>query len=1024
MRPTFEAAKRGAARPLIGVIFALVFLHVALFGATFGTVIPIGGHAADIALDEGRGVLYVANFTANRIDVINTVTRKFQSSLSVAAQPASVSLSPNGRYLVVTHFGNFASPNTTSKNVTVMDLESNTKQTLAMAAVPLATAFGVDNRALIVTMEDFVLLDPATGYTQLLDTISGVTAKTLPVPAATFPPQIVRASMAASADGMKIYGTAEAGGEDKALVFSYSVNTKQLYAPIWTASPPLGPRTVSVAQNGSVFMTGWGLFSERGYLIAELRNADGRFNFGSHAIDITRGTVYAQFSPLVQAQQTPVTPAKDSTRQAAIINTAPPVLLVLAADNLAQIERLKLSENLAGKSVLSADGNVMYSVSDSGVMILPVGSLGNMNRVVAKQEDIVFRGSFCDRRGMTQELEIVNPGGGRTDFTLVPAGPGVMVSPASGTTPAKVKISVDPAAFQNQKGTVATLVDIRSSSAVNLPKSVRVLVNNREPDQRGTFVNVPGTLVDVVADSYRNRLYVLRQDTNEVLAFDASTYKQVGTMRTGNTPTQMAMSFDGTYLIVGADDSQIARVYHLDTMTEDRPIVFPGGHYPRSIAAAGGTILAACRVAGPNHTIDHVDIWTRTATELPSLGVYENKVDISTALAASPSGAYIFGAQGDGSAILYDASADTFTIWRKDFEKLSGAFGALSDEFFVADNFLLNASLVPIRQLDSGSGASSGVGLVGGMGLRTMSPGSSSPGVAQRMDLSPDGSLLTRGTRIVEAPPVSQPSDIFGFTRTLAPLPNAIVSLSTSGFTILPPAFDAAVADPSITSVTSAADGSAAVAAGGLVAINGRDLSLVNAATNEVPVPTALADSCLTVNGILVPIIMVSPGQVNAQLPFNVSGTATAILHTPAGVSNSFRFNVGATAPSVFRANTGDIQVATIVREKNNQLVTLSNPIHPEDWIVIYLTGMGQTSPAVDAGQPGPTDTLAQVVAQPSVSIGGTPLKINFAGAAPTQVGVYQINAYVPYWVPLGMEVPLMITQGDSATSLNVRVVK
>ena len=34
--------------------------------ATFGTVVPIGGEAADIALDETRGVLYIANFTANR----------------------------------------------------------------------------------------------------------------------------------------------------------------------------------------------------------------------------------------------------------------------------------------------------------------------------------------------------------------------------------------------------------------------------------------------------------------------------------------------------------------------------------------------------------------------------------------------------------------------------------------------------------------------------------------------------------------------------------------------------------------------------------------------------------------------------------------------------------------------------------------------------------------------------------------------------------------------------------------------
>ena len=39
--------------------------------APFGTVVPLVGHAADIALDESRGQLYIANFTANRIEVMS-----------------------------------------------------------------------------------------------------------------------------------------------------------------------------------------------------------------------------------------------------------------------------------------------------------------------------------------------------------------------------------------------------------------------------------------------------------------------------------------------------------------------------------------------------------------------------------------------------------------------------------------------------------------------------------------------------------------------------------------------------------------------------------------------------------------------------------------------------------------------------------------------------------------------------------------------------------------------------------------
>jgi hypothetical protein len=45
-------------------------------GASFGTVVPIGGHASDIALDESRGVVYLVNFAASRIDMVSLANHK------------------------------------------------------------------------------------------------------------------------------------------------------------------------------------------------------------------------------------------------------------------------------------------------------------------------------------------------------------------------------------------------------------------------------------------------------------------------------------------------------------------------------------------------------------------------------------------------------------------------------------------------------------------------------------------------------------------------------------------------------------------------------------------------------------------------------------------------------------------------------------------------------------------------------------------------------------------------------------
>jgi uncharacterized protein (TIGR03437 family) len=91
--------------------------------------------------------------------------------------------------------------------------------------------------------------------------------------------------------------------------------------------------------------------------------------------------------------------------------------------------------------------------------------------------------------------------------------------------------------------------------------------------------------------------------------------------------------------------------------------------------------------------------------------------------------------------------------------------------------------------------------------------------------------------------------------------------------------------------------------------------------------------------------------------------------------------------------------------------------------MTIYLTGMGATTPQVDAGLPAPTSPLAQASIQPTVTLGGASLNVSYAGLAPGEVGVYQINASVPNGVPQGLTVPLVISQGGGMTEIDVRVV-
>src|SRR5580704_13846895 len=151
-------------------------IAAAAWGATFGTVVSVGGQASDLALDETRGVLYIANFTANRIDVMSLSDHIVHTSINVAAQPSSIALSPDGHYLVATHFGNAAAPGSPSNALTVIDMTNQGTQTFSLGNAPLGVAFGADGIALVATTTDFLLFDPTTGATQELNTLANVVA--------------------------------------------------------------------------------------------------------------------------------------------------------------------------------------------------------------------------------------------------------------------------------------------------------------------------------------------------------------------------------------------------------------------------------------------------------------------------------------------------------------------------------------------------------------------------------------------------------------------------------------------------------------------------------------------------------------------------------------------------------------------------------------------------------------------------------------------------------------------------------
>ena len=140
----------------LSVLFvALGFAGIASAAAPFGTVVPISGSAADIALDEARGRLYVANFGADRIEVINTVSQSLMTSFPVPAPPSAVAVSPNSQFLVVGEYekpiissvGGFQ-PNT--GGLDTYDINTGNSRHLDLPCPVLTVSFGSDGLALVV----------------------------------------------------------------------------------------------------------------------------------------------------------------------------------------------------------------------------------------------------------------------------------------------------------------------------------------------------------------------------------------------------------------------------------------------------------------------------------------------------------------------------------------------------------------------------------------------------------------------------------------------------------------------------------------------------------------------------------------------------------------------------------------------------------------------------------------------------------------------------------------------------------
>ena len=226
------------------------------------------------------------------------------------------------------------------------------------------------------------------------------------------------------------------------------------------------------------------------------------------------------------------------------------------------------------------------------------------------------------------------------------------------------------------------------------------------------------------------------------------------------------------------------------------------------------------------------------------------------------------------------------------------------------------------------------------------------------------------------------------------------------------------------------------VGGGALASLFGSQLATAVTQAQSIPLPTTLSNTSVFVNDVAVPLIFVSPSQINFQMPFEASGTARVRVERQGQRGNTVTVPVGRRGPGLY-GFPGTTYGIVINASRTDGLFfawpdipalagVSKAPAKPGDFLVLYGSGFGPTDPGVATGAAAGSDPVSSVIETPTVNFGrgvfgpfADPL---FVGLTPGFVGLYQVNVQVPAGSPANPRTPLSLNWPDGTTSNIVEI--
>jgi uncharacterized protein (TIGR03437 family) len=207
-----------------------------------------------------------------------------------------------------------------------------------------------------------------------------------------------------------------------------------------------------------------------------------------------------------------------------------------------------------------------------------------------------------------------------------------------------------------------------------------------------------------------------------------------------------------------------------------------------------------------------------------------------------------------------------------------------------------------------------------------------------------------------------------------------------------------------------------AVAPGSIISIFGQGLAPGVQVGPVNPLSQTLVGVTVTVNDRILPLLFVSPQQINAEVLSDLpDGDYTLAVHNTGQADISATFTVARNAPGIF-FQTVNSQPYVIALHPDGSVVSQDSPASAGETISILGTGFGPYNGQVVDGffPPVPPPSLMDSVTISTADQNPVP---SWSGAASGYTGVVSTAFQVPSGLPSGTAVPLTVTVNGAASN-------